>query len=135
MPGIAKNITELIGHTPMVRLNKVTAGAYGEVVAKLEFFNPVSSVKDRIGVNMIEAMEKAGVIAPGNNNTIVEPTSGNTGIALAFTCAAKGYPLILTMPDTMSLERRQLLKIFGARLILTPGSEGMRGSIRERKGW
>ncbi len=124
---IANNTTELIGNTPLVRLNKVTDGAGATIVAKLEYFNPLSSVKDRIGVAMIEALEQAGRI--GSNTVILEPTSGNTGIALAFVCAAKGYRCTLVMPDTMSMERRALLKALGAELVLTPGAEGMPGAI------
>ena len=129
MAGIAGNITELVGNTPLVRLDKIGSGLSAAVVGKLEFFNPCGSVKDRIGLSMIEAAERDGRIKP--DTVLVEPTSGNTGIALAFVCAARGYKLVLTMPETMSIERRKLLTALGAKLHLTPGGEGMPGAVRK----
>ncbi len=129
MVRIAENATQLIGNTPLVKLNRVTQGAAATVVAKLEFFNPANSVKDRIGVAMLEAAEQAGKIGP--DTIILEPTSGNTGIALAFACAAKGYPCTLVMPETMSQERRIVLRAYGAKLVLTPGPGGMKGAIQK----
>ena len=128
-PGIAGDITGLVGNTPMVRINRLAAGLDATVVVKLEFFNPLSSVKDRIGKSMIEAAEAQGVLKQGI--TIVEPTSGNTGIGLAMVAAARGYDIILVMPDTMSMERRKLLAILGAKLVLTPGAEGMNGALKK----
>src|SRR6195256_6320596 len=127
MGGIYNNIVETVGRTPLVRLNHVTAGLDATVLLKCEFFNPLGSVKDRIGMAMIDEAERRGLI--DKNTTIIEPTSGNTGIALAFVAAARGYKLILTMPETMSLERRTLLAMLGAKLVLTPGTEGMKGAI------
>lgn len=129
MARIYSNITELVGNTPLVRLNRVTDGAGATILGKLEFYNPASSVKDRIGVAIIEAAVKAGALKPGG--TIVEGTSGNTGIALAMAGAALGYKVVMTMPDTMSMERRVILRAFGAEIVLTPGSEGMRGSLEK----
>jgi cysteine synthase A len=128
MARIYSDITKTIGETPLVRLNRLTAGLEATVLVKLECFNPLASVKDRIGVSMIEAAEREGKIGP--DTILLEPTSGNTGIALAFVCAARGYRLVLTMPETMSVERRKLLRALGAELILTPGEEGMRGAVR-----
>src|SRR6187455_3537555 len=127
MGRIYNNIVETVGRTPLVKLNRVTAGVDATILLKCEFFNPLGSVKDRIGMAMIEDAEKSGVLK--KDTVIIEPTSGNTGIALAFVAAAKGYQLILTMPETMSLERRTLLALLGAKLVLTPGSEGMKGAI------
>src|SRR6202008_65933 len=127
MGRIYNNIVETVGRTPLVKLNKVTAGVPATIALKCEFFNPLGSVKDRIGMAMIDAAEKSGVLK--KDTIIIEPTSGNTGIALAFVAAAKGYKIILTMPETMSLERRTLLAMLGAKLVLTPGPEGMKGAI------
>ena len=124
---IASDVTQLVGHTPLVRINRLVPEGGATVVAKLEFFNPAHSVKDRIGVSMIDAAQEAGLIGP--DTVVVEPTSGNTGIALAMVCAARGIPIVLTMPETMSVERRILLRAYGAELILTPGPDGMAGAI------
>ena len=124
---IASDVTHLMGNTPLVRLNNITAACKAQVVAKLEFFNPAHSVKDRIGVAMVESLEREGKLVPGRS-TIVEATSGNTGIALAMVAAARGYRCVLTMPESMSLERRKVLRLLGAEIVLTPAADGMRGA-------
>ena len=129
MGRIYDDITQTIGRTPLVRLNRLTEGVGAEIVAKLEFFNPLGSVKDRIGVNMVDVAEREGGLKPGS--VIIEPTSGNTGIALAFVAAARGYRLILTMPETMTVERRKILKALGAEIVLTPGDQGMKGAVEK----